>query len=138
MRRVWKSDLTRTKPKTLIPDFPNLTRVTHTRTPLQGPLNIASLIGLFADKHPESEELRGKASLLRDELVGSCDDAGKVVRVLEEKGETFFRTYSNGSAFVELMKQLSSWPSVALQVCLCLCYVWFLRKRGKRRESSKS
>lgn len=83
------------------------------------------MIGLFSDKHSEldlraREELRGKVSQLRDELVPSGDDSDMVVRVLEEKGESLFRSYSNGSAFVELLKQLSSWPYLALQVCF-----WF-------------
>lgn len=139
MKRLWKSDIIRAKPKTLTPDFPKLTRATHTRTPLQGPLNLTSMIDLFPSKVSKLDsrarkELIGKVSLLRDELLRSGDDADKVVRALEEKGESFLWSYSNGSAFIELLKQLRPWPSLGLQVCfwvfpfvlyVYVCYVWF-------------
>ena len=82
-----------------------------------------TLVSLFADKgssycaDPRArEELRNKVSHLSDELIRSVDDTEEIVRVLEEKGVPLFRSHSDGSAFVELLKQLHSWLPLALEV----------------------
>ncbi|KAG5567639.1 hypothetical protein RHGRI_002991 [Rhododendron griersonianum] len=81
-----------------------------------------NIVGLFADKwsyNPDSrarEDLCTKVSRLRDELLFNADSSDRIVRVLEGLGEPLFRGYSDGSAFVELLKQLRSSPSLALEV----------------------
>ncbi|CAK9175869.1 unnamed protein product [Ilex paraguariensis] len=117
------------KPKTLItPLLTNLTRattqsfvrelVTETR-PCQSAL--PKIIELFADKLSyvdtrAMEDLRNKVSVLKDEVLRNCEESHKIERVLEEKGVSLFRSYSDGSASIELLKQLDSWPHLALEV----------------------
>lgn len=57
-----------------------------------------------------------KVTQLRDELVQNIGDCDEFVRVLEEKGSSFFSSYRNGYAVVELMNQLRSWPHLAVEV----------------------
>lgn len=84
-------------------------------------------MGLFTDKFAPSdsrarEDLRSKVSQLRDELVRNFEEVSdqiytdKIVRVLEEKADSLLRSYSDGCACVELLKQLGSWPHLALEV----------------------
>lgn len=86
-----------------------------------------NIVGLFADKwsyNPDSrarEDLCTKVSRLRDELLFNADSSDRIVRVLEGLGEPLFRGYSDGSAFVELLKQLRSSPSLALEVMFFTC-----------------
>ncbi|RAL52778.1 hypothetical protein DM860_007546 [Cuscuta australis] len=81
-----------------------------------------SIAGLFAGNwsHGDSllmDDLRDEISQLRDELVVHGGDVEKFHKVLEEKGNPLFRKYPNGSATVELMRQLaSSSPQLAIQV----------------------
>lgn len=81
-------------------------------------------MALFADKwschRPDStarEDLCAKVARLRDELLFNEARGGGIVRVLEGLGEPLFRSHCDGSAFVELLKQLRSSPSLALEVC---------------------
>jgi len=144
MKRVWKiTDAAAqaelfcfTKPKTLasssssspfnftLTKSPNYAFATRDLNPHHSskytfPTNILSL---FADKLAPSdssakEDLRNKVTRLKEELVLRFEDSEDYVfRVLEEKGASLFRSYSDGSAFIELLKQLSSWPHLALEV----------------------
>ncbi|KAI5316060.1 hypothetical protein L3X38_045236 [Prunus dulcis] len=85
------------------------------------PTSFPSIIGLFIDK-PSPQDLRAREDLvhkvtqLRDELVQNIGDSDEFVRVLEEKGSSFFSSYGNGYAVVELMNQLRSWPHLAVEV----------------------
>ncbi|ONH93741.1 hypothetical protein PRUPE_8G249700 [Prunus persica] len=85
------------------------------------PTSFPSIIGLFIDK-PSPQDLRAREDLvhkvtqLRDELVQNSGDSDEFVRVLEEKGSSFFSSYGNGYAVVELMNQLRSWPHLAVEV----------------------
>ncbi|KAL5860327.1 hypothetical protein ACOSQ3_001633 [Xanthoceras sorbifolium] len=80
------------------------------------------IIGLFNDilASPNAavvkENLTRKVSPLRDELLQNVEDLDKVLSVLDDKGLTLFRSHENGSAFVELLKQLGSSPHFALQI----------------------
>ncbi|KAL8089421.1 pentatricopeptide repeat-containing protein At2g30780-like [Apium graveolens] len=81
-----------------------------------------NIIGLFSDRlsHNEmqaKEDLIYKASLLRNELIG-VDDCRQdlIFKVLDEKGSSWFKCYDDGAAFVELLRQLESFPHCALEV----------------------
>lgn len=95
-------------------------------------------MGLFSDKLAPSdsrarEDFRNKVKQLRDELVRNFEEdsdqiyTDKIVRVLEEKADSLLRSHSDGCACVELLKQLGSWPHLALEVfshiISCVCVV---------------
>ncbi|XP_073155853.1 pentatricopeptide repeat-containing protein At2g30780 [Henckelia pumila] len=83
----------------------------------------SSIISQFLDKcgtrSAESKAdkyLREKASELREEILSHKDAMEGIERVLKEKGVSLFRRYTDGSAVVELLTQLKSFPVLALEV----------------------
>lgn len=139
MKRLWKisdaaqAEMLLPKPKTL-PASPFLLTLTNcpiyrfTTGLVNAPVNpsFPTIVGLFFDKlAPDSsarDDLRNKVVQLRDELVRNVEEESgqfcmdKIESVLEEKGKSLFRSYSDGSACVELLKQLHSKPHLALEV----------------------
>ncbi|KAK6120111.1 hypothetical protein DH2020_046147 [Rehmannia glutinosa] len=80
-------------------------------------------ISLFSDKwsyNPadtiSKQILREKVSRLKDELLTQSEDVEKIEKILEENGVSLFRKYSDGSAVVELLTQLGSFPYLAMEV----------------------
>ncbi|KAG2690315.1 hypothetical protein I3760_09G180400 [Carya illinoinensis] len=97
------------------------TRDLNVQTQRPSKPNFYSIVSLFWDKLSPSdslarEDLRNKVTQLRVELVMNFEDTDKIASVLKEKGDSLFRSYSDGSACVELLKQLGSWPHLALEV----------------------
>lgn len=99
-----------------------------TQTPCTGSSQTAwsSIISQFLDKcgtrSAESradEYLIEKASELREEILSHKDDVEGIEKVLKEMGVSLFRRYSDGSAVVELLTQLKSYPVLALEVNFC-------------------
>ncbi|KAL1832886.1 hypothetical protein ACET3Z_002537 [Daucus carota] len=82
-----------------------------------------NIVGLFDNRWSNAEiqskqDLVQKVSVLRDELIWvSGYGQNEIFRVLDEKGRWFFKGCANGNAFVELLRQLESWPRCALEVC---------------------
>ncbi|KAL1827397.1 hypothetical protein ACET3Z_005809 [Daucus carota] len=125
-----------TKPKIILPQTPflitnNPITTSTTRFSLkdsfysQPSLNsipFPNIIGLFSDRLSVNEiqakeDLINKASVLRNELIrveGSREDL--IFRLLDEKGTSWFKCFDDGAAFVELLRQLESYPRCALQV----------------------
>ena len=81
-----------------------------------------NIVGLFDNRWSNAEiqskqDLVQKVSVLRDELIWvSGYGQNEIFRVLDEKGRWFFKGCANGNAFVELLRQLESWPRCALEV----------------------
>ncbi|KAJ7977474.1 Pentatricopeptide repeat-containing protein [Quillaja saponaria] len=60
--------------------------------------------------------MRKKVTFLRDEPVLYAKETDGFLKILKEKGVPLFQRYSDGSASVELLKQLDSWPHLAIEV----------------------
>ncbi|KAJ7972859.1 putative Pentatricopeptide repeat-containing protein [Quillaja saponaria] len=139
MKRVWKiSDAAQAEffclhktsviPKPLAPspfiislEKPKEVRCTREVNSQTQSFKWANIVGLFTDKPSYSdflarENLRQKVTCLRDELVRYAKDSDGFLRILKEKGVHLLQSYSNGSASVELLKQLESWPHLAVEV----------------------
>ncbi|GFZ19483.1 hypothetical protein Acr_28g0001880 [Actinidia rufa] len=117
MKRVWRiSDAAHAqlflhthsaKPKTLICQL-----CAQTPPPPNPPF--PPIINLFSDNWRNSntrtrEDICATISQLRDELIHNVDNGDEIARILEEKRESLFRSQSEGSGFLELLKQLRSW-----------------------------
>ncbi|XP_059625791.1 pentatricopeptide repeat-containing protein At2g30780 [Cornus florida] len=139
MKRVWKiSDAAQAelllyrcsaKPKSLTAPIASLSRISTQRFTREVfartrscTATFPNINGLFSDKWNYAdiiaarEDLSRKVSHLRDELIQVVDDSDMIFRLLEEKGTSLFRCYSDGSALVELLKQLRSWPELSLEI----------------------
>ncbi|CAA0828572.1 Pentatricopeptide repeat-containing protein [Striga hermonthica] len=82
-----------------------------------------SIVSLFSSKWGHSpaeviarEKLREYVSQLKNELLSQSEDVEKIERVLEEDGVALFRKYPDGSAVVELLTQLKSFPDLSMKV----------------------
>nr|AYM00831.1 pentatricopeptide repeat protein [Salvia miltiorrhiza] len=60
--------------------------------------------------------LKETVAELKHEILAQEEDVEKIDNILEEKGVALFRRYYDGSAIIELLKQLQSFPSVAMEV----------------------
>ncbi|KAK6940888.1 Pentatricopeptide repeat [Dillenia turbinata] len=142
MKRVWKlSELSQLellfinnspKPKTLkvpkptissITSSSNLNLIRHICSETQyssSPRRFPDIVGLFSKAtHLDviaEQELKQKVLSIRDELVLNRDDYDRVFRVLEERGRALFNSYSDGSAMVQLLKLLRSWPHLSFEI----------------------
>lgn len=100
----------------------HLVRDFTTQNPESSVCEWPNIGNLFLDKWSKAEDsiakkyLVDRVSALKDELLENGHDMEKFERVLEEKGVPLFRRYPNGSAVVELLKQLAASPNLALQV----------------------
>jgi len=129
MKRVWRlsSDATRVqlllfhyhfhglfKPKA-IPSFspPLSYRKLNTMSNV-----ISDLIPLFNAKPCSSnvEDLTKNVTILRNELLRESSDPVRVRSILDDNYDLLNRRYPGRYVFVELMNQLNSNPSLALQV----------------------
>lgn len=100
----------------------HLIREFTTQNPESSVYKWPNVANLFLEKWSRAEDsiakkyLIDQVSALKDELLENSYDMENFERVLEEKGVPLFRSYPDGSAVVELLKQLASSPDLALQV----------------------
>lgn len=73
---------------------------------------VSDLIPLFASK----EDPMKKVTILRNELVRESSDSIRIQSILDDNSDTLNRRYRERSVLLELMRQLDSTPSLALQV----------------------
>jgi len=90
-------------------------------TPLYRNLNTMSnlfsdLVPLFAAKSYSSAKRDHHVTILRNELVRESSDSVRVQSILDDKYDRLNRRYPEGYVFFQLMNQLNSNPSLALQV----------------------
>ncbi|KAL8224458.1 hypothetical protein R6Q57_019933 [Mikania cordata] len=98
---------------------------------------ISDLYGQFADKWTYAdirakEELIEKVSLFKDKLMKNVNDEYSFENLLEVKGWNLFKLYSDGTAFVELLRLLESSPHLAIKV-----FNWRRKKDQMRPMSSE-
>ncbi|MFS7992815.1 putative tetratricopeptide-like helical domain superfamily [Helianthus anomalus] len=83
--------------------------------------SILDLYGQFANRWAYSdvrskEEMIEKVSFYRDELIKNVKDENCFENLLEVEGWNLIKMYSDGAAFVELLKLLESSPHLAIKV----------------------
>ncbi|KAK9070713.1 hypothetical protein SSX86_011115 [Deinandra increscens subsp. villosa] len=98
---------------------------------------ISDLYGQFADKWTYAdvrakEELIEKVSLFRDELMKNVKDEHSFENLLEVEGWNLFKMYSDGAAFIELLRLLEPSPHLAIKV-----FNWRRKKVEMRPMSSE-
>ncbi|CAL0314606.1 unnamed protein product [Lupinus luteus] len=143
MKRVWRfsSELQfngislSSNPKPIpIPPFTALLKPSTTSYGFARELNtlppnkVTDIIPLFTEKpRPNpTEDLMKRVAILRNELVREASDSDRVWKILDENFVDLIQSHhSDGSAMLELLKQLDSWPALALQV-----FNWRRRSSG--------
>ncbi|RYR01227.1 hypothetical protein Ahy_B06g080098 isoform B [Arachis hypogaea] len=114
-------------PKPNIPSFttttaaftsPGLTRRHCTSATPPPPHPLQDITPLFIEKRrlPFGEDLINKASVLKNQLVLEASDSNRVIEILDENSASLIESHVGGSVLLELLNQLDSWPSLALQV----------------------
>ncbi|KAE8650084.1 hypothetical protein Csa_010350 [Cucumis sativus] len=91
---------------------------------------VANLIELFSNKPDDHEILaicimERKVLEVSHELILNSEDSNKIVKILEDSKDLLLWKHTDGSAFVELLKQLGSQPNLALEV-----FNWRRRQGG--------
>ncbi|KAK4275695.1 hypothetical protein QN277_018734 [Acacia crassicarpa] len=82
---------------------------------------LRGMIGLFA-RNPyyynwiAREDFKKEVANLGCELVRVADDSGAVINVLEENSHSWFWSCPDGTALVDLLDLLESWPQLSLMV----------------------
>ncbi|KAM0020042.1 putative pentatricopeptide repeat-containing protein PPR5 [Helianthus debilis subsp. tardiflorus] len=99
--------------------------------------SILDLYGQFANRWTYSdvrskEEMVEKVSFYRDELIKNVKDENCFENLLEVEGWNLIKMYSDGAAFVELLKLLESSPHLAIKV-----FNWRRKKDQTRPLSSE-
>ncbi|MBA0708861.1 hypothetical protein Golax_023946 [Gossypium laxum] len=105
---------------------------THASLPNKVPVNVISLfiekLSLADSQRRPKQELMQKVFQLRMELVNGVYSSGEVVQILEGRGDWLLGCYeylggepartkeTDDRAFSELLKNLGSWPNLALEV----------------------
>ncbi|KAL6563842.1 hypothetical protein OROGR_002801 [Orobanche gracilis] len=107
--------------KSLVPTQLHRQYVTQTSSTDVNQSALFDMVYLFSDKFDHSEtiakeKMRENVCQLKDELLDQSEDGEKIEKILEENGVTLFRKYSDGSAVVELLTQLNSFPVLAMEV----------------------
>lgn len=82
---------------------------------------ISELYGQFADKWAYAdvrakEDMFKKVSLIKDNLMKDVKDEDSFENLLEVEGLNLLKMYSDGAAFVELLRLLESSPQLAIKV----------------------
>lgn len=88
-----------------------------------------SLVKLFNKKFSDTEidprEMHDKLSAIRRDLLSNGNDPDEIAKVLDEVDHYWFRSSPKGSAFIELLRQLSPSPDIALAVWIYATFVPF-------------
>ncbi|KAJ1391625.1 Tetratricopeptide-like helical domain superfamily [Sesbania bispinosa] len=88
---------------------------------------LPDIVALFTAKPspPPKEVLTTKAMILRNELVQEASDSVRVRKILDMNSDSLNQPHPRGSVLLELLNQLDSWPSLALQV-----FNWRRKRNG--------
>lgn len=91
--------------------------------------NFGSLASLFTDKLTynrtetnRSNDFKEKVAGLREEILAHKENVEKIEKILEENGVALFQRYPDGSAIVELLRQLPDSPSLAMEVIYSISF----------------
>ncbi|KAH9617516.1 hypothetical protein KSS87_007752 [Heliosperma pusillum] len=85
------------------------------------PQSMNVLIGLFSESDSRASkgvktEFSHQVSILKDELLKHHNDTQTVHKLLRDLGSPLFSSYIDGSALIELLKQIYKFPVLALEV----------------------
>ncbi|MED6130465.1 hypothetical protein PIB30_000965 [Stylosanthes scabra] len=91
---------------------------TAAASPPPPPSSLHKIGSLFTEKRRLRlrEDLINKISILKNQLVLESSDSNRVIEILDENSGTLIGDHADGSVLLELLNQLDSCPSLALQV----------------------